>query len=338
MTTTLPSLDQSRDLLLPGLQAAVARIDPQAAVFVRYHLGFTDRYGSPENGPGGKAIRPALALLGAEATGHDRADAAPAAAAVELIHNFSLIHDDLMDRDATRRHRPTVWALWGDGAAVLAGDAMLSVAYESLFEAPTPHTAAAARLLGTAVQELIAGQVADLAFETRSRVSLAECEQMAAGKTAALLSASSAIGAVLCGADDLQVAALAEYGRQLGMAFQLVDDVLGLWGDPSVTGKPVYSDLRQHKKTLPITWAIENGGSAGEQLAACLADDDACSDADAIARAAALVEETGGRRWAEDEARRRVTDALAALDRIAMPAPCRTHYESIARFVVERNR
>lgn len=337
MTVTLPSaLDQSRDLVQPSLRSAVARLDPATRSVAAYHFGWSDEEGRETRASGGKAIRSALALLGAAATTGDREAAVPAAVAVELVHNFSLIHDDLMDRDTERRHRPTVWALRGDGLAVLVGDALLSLAYEVLLETGSPHAGGAALLLADSVRELIRGQVADLEFESRASVGAGECESMVIGKTASLLSASSSIGALFTGADAEATDALAEYGHQLGIAFQLVDDLLGLWGEPAVTGKPVFSDLLQHKKTLPITWAIENGGAPGRELAAWLARDGQRPEPDELAHAADLVERAGGRDWAVRQADRRVGLALSALDRVTMPDSCRAEFVDLARFVVER--
>lgn len=336
MTLTLPSLDQSRDLVQPALRAAVDRLDPTTRRVAGYHFGWCAEDGTVAHCSGGKTIRAALALLGAAAVCGDRDAGVPAAVAVELVHNFSLIHDDLMDRDTQRRHRPTVWALWGDPVAVLAGDALLALAYEILFDSGSPRAAAAGRLLTGATRELIRGQVADLEFESRTRVPTAECERMAVGKTAALLSAAASIGAVLAGADRTVTDALAQHGHHLGVAFQLVDDLLGLWGDPAVTGKPVFSDLIQRKKTLPITWAIENGGAPGRALADWLADDRSAPGPDDLADAADLVEKAGGRDWAQREAAGRVDRALGALQSVSMPARCRAEYENLAHFVVER--
>ena len=184
-------------------------------------------------------------------------DGLPGAVAVELVHNFSLLHDDLMDGDLERRHRRTVWAIWGAPdrdpgrrRAARAG------ARGAARDRPSPAPAAPRWLLATTTRELTRGQVQDVAFESRSDVTLDECLDMAGGKTGALLAASAAIGAVLAGAADDVVDALTTFGSQFGLAFQLVDDVLGIWGDPTVTGKPVYSDLRSRKKSLPVTYAL----------------------------------------------------------------------------------
>ena len=232
MTAMLTALHRSRDQIVPALQAAVQRLDPSSRLQASYHLGWCDADGKPTEGGGGKAVRPALALLSAEAAGATAEVGVPGAVGVELVHNFSLLHDDLMDGDLERRHRRTVWAIWGAPAAILAGDALLALAHEVVLESPSPHAGRAALLLATTTRELTRGQVQDVAFESRSDVTLDECLDMAGGKTGALLAASAAIGAVLAGAPEDVVDALTTFGGEVGLAFQLVDDVLGIWGDP----------------------------------------------------------------------------------------------------------
>ncbi len=335
MTTMLTSLHRSRDAVTPALRAALSRLDPATRAQAEYHFGWSDVDGRPAVGGGGKAVRPALALLSAEAAGAAPETGLPGAVAVELVHNFSLLHDDLMDGDVERRHRRTVWAVWGASSAILAGDALLSLAHEMLLDCGSPYGAQAGRLLSVATRELIRGQVQDLAFERRDDVSLVECLDMAAGKTGALLSASAAIGAVLAGAPPAVVDALAAFGQHLGLAFQLIDDVLGIWGDPAVTGKPVHSDLRARKKSLPVTYVLECGGPAGTGLASWLARSGEPEE-DGLRAAADLVAAGGGRDWAVAEAKRRMALGEAALDAVAVPGPVREELLALARFIVNR--
>ncbi|MDQ1700248.1 MAG: geranylgeranyl diphosphate synthase, type [Frankiaceae bacterium] len=326
MTLALPTtLLRARTAVEPALHDAVDRLDPDSRRLARYHLE-----------AGGKAVRPALALLSARAVGVDESIAVPGAVAVELVHNFSLVHDDLMDRDVERRHRPTVWALHGPAAAILCGDAMLALATQVLLDVGTLDAIEAARQLGLATQELIRGQHADLAFEQRHYVGVDECLAMAAGKTGALLACSAAIGAVLAGAPTASVGALSTYGAELGLAFQLVDDLLGIWGDPATTGKPVGSDLRARKKSLPVAFALTENGPAGAALAHWLATAGPDSDAD-IAGAAGLVEAAGGRAWATEEATRRLALAESALESVALEPNAVEELVALGRFVVTRN-
>jgi geranylgeranyl diphosphate synthase, type I len=335
MTAALPvTLHRSRDIVDPALRAAVSRLDDASRYIAAYHLGWVDLGGDPAVS-GGKAVRPALALLSAQAVGATPESALPGAVAVELVHNFSLLHDDLMDQDRQRRHRPTVWAVWGPSTAILVGDAMLALAYQVLADDGGGAAAAAASLLADASRRLIAGQVADLAFEKRASVTVQECMAMAAGKTGALLGAAAAIGAVLAEAPQAAVTALQTYGEELGLAFQLVDDLLGIWGDTELTGKPVGSDLRARKKSLPIAYALDNGGRVGRELASWLATEPQDSD-DEIRRAADLVEAAGGRDWARAEADRRLRAAAAVLEGIELVPRARDELVALGRFVVSR--
>src|SRR6202522_2451134 len=156
----------ARDLVGPAMETAIARLTPEVRVVAAYHLGLADAGGNPTRGGSGKALRPALALLSARAAGAAPERGVDAAVAVELVHNFSLLHDDIMDGDTERRHRPTAWTVFGVGAAILAGDALLVLAQDLLLETP-PYGVWAARCLSAAVQRLIAGQGSDLAFERR---------------------------------------------------------------------------------------------------------------------------------------------------------------------------
>jgi geranylgeranyl diphosphate synthase type I len=332
--TVVESLGRGRTLVDPALRAAVDRLDEETRLVAAYHLGWCDPDGTPREAAQGKAVRPALVFLASEAVCGRPERATCGAVAVELVHNFSLVHDDLMDRDTERRHRATVWSLWGDATAILAGDAMLALAHEVVSEADSPYAQAANRALAAATRELIRGQLLDVRFEDRDDVGLAECLDMAAGKTGALLAVSAELGAILGGAPPGQVAAFRAYGAELGLAFQLVDDLLGIWGWPERTGKPVFSDLRSRKKTMPVTWSVAHGGAAGRELAAWLAGDDV-TDA-GVAHAATLVEAAGGREWAAAEARQRVARAGKALDAAHVGPPHREQFEELARFVVER--
>jgi geranylgeranyl diphosphate synthase type I len=341
MTITADTLDRSRGLVAPALRQAVERLDPSTRLVVSYHLGWSDEHGTPTESNPGKTIRPALALLAAEAVTGKPEPGLPGAVAVELVHNFSLLHDDLMDRDTERRHRRTVWAVWGDATAVLAGDALLSLAHEVLTDGDSPYGQAAGQALAVATRELIRGQVQDLAFERRDDVTLEECLDMAAGKTGALLAVSAAIGAILVGAPEPVVSGLSRFGAQLGLAFQLVDDLLGIWGAPTVTGKPVFSDLVARKKTLPVAWSLDHGGDAGRELAAWLSQDgwqprDGGPTDDELRYAARLIERAGGRDWAVREAQDRVGLAEQALDDAGLDPIVRHRLGEVARFVIER--
>jgi len=278
------------------MESAVGRLTPDVHKVAAYHLGFADAEGNPTGNGSGKALRPALALLSARAAGAPPERGVPAAVAVELVHNWSLLHDDIMDGDTERRHRPTAWTVFGVGAAILAGDALLALAQELLLEDGTAQGAWAARCLSAAVLRLISGQGADLAFEKRDDVTLAECLDMAGDKTAALL---------------------------------------GIWGAPEITGKPVRADLRARKKSLPVVAAMNSGTPAAAELRALLTDPQPLTENELI-RAADLVAAAGGREWAEAEADAQLAAANASLADIDLAADIRAELTAIAEFITAR--
>lgn len=336
-------LERGRTLATPVLRAAVDRLAPPMDTVAAYHFGWIDAQGNPTDGDGGKAVRPALAVLSAEVTGAAPETGVPGAVAVELVHNFSLLHDDLMDGDEQRRHRDTVWKVHGPAQAILVGDALFALANEILLELGTAEAGRATRRLTTATRALIDGQAQDISYEHRDRVSVEECLEMEGNKTGALLACASSIGAVLGGADERTADTLEKYGYHLGLAFQAVDDLLGIWGDPVSTGKQTWSDLRQRKKSLPVVAALAAGGPASEQLGEILAADAKSSDfatfsEEEFAARAALIEEAGGRDWTAEEARRQHTVALEALNAVDMPEQVRDRFTALADFVVVRKR
>ncbi|HEX9342995.1 MAG TPA: polyprenyl synthetase family protein, partial [Actinomycetota bacterium] len=297
--------------------------------------GWVDADGHPADGSGGKAIRPALALLSAEAAGADAREGLPGAVAVQLVHDFSLLHDDLMDGDEERRHRATAWKVFGPALAVLTGDALLALAGQVLFEVPGERGAAAARHLGGATELLILGQAQDLDFEERMDVTVEECLAMTGNKTGALLACSASIGAVLAGAPPATVDGLHAFGLHLGLAFQAVDDLLGIWGEPEVTGKPAWNDLRARKKSMPVTAALSAGGPSSERLAALLGGDGPIGEED-LSLAAKLVETAGGRDLTRAEAERQLTLALDRLGAVGAPAAAHEQLAAVAHFVTTR--
>jgi geranylgeranyl diphosphate synthase, type I len=254
---------------------------------------------------------------------------------VELVHNFSLLHDDIMDGDRERRHRATAWTVFGVGAAILAGDALLALANDMLLEDTAPGGPWAARCLSTAVQRLIAGQGEDLAFEKRGDVTLAECLEMAGDKTAALMACACTIGAVHVGAPPELAMGLAEFGGHVGLAFQLTDDLLGIWGAPEVTGKPVGADLLARKKSLPVVAALTSGTPAAAELADIMESTGTLSEDD-VARATDLVVAAGGRQWAEQEADDRLAAATKSIEDIGLPTDVRAEFMAIAEFITAR--
>jgi geranylgeranyl diphosphate synthase type I len=324
-TTAVAAVDvlaRARSTVASPLEATLTHLSPELAASVTEQLT-----------GGGKCVRAALALVSAAACGADECVALDGAVAIELVHNFSLVHDDIIDRDEERRHRPTIWSTFGVSHAIIAGDALATVAFQVLLAVPTPERARAAALLADATQSMISGQALDMAFETRRRVTLTECMEMVVGKTAALLKCATQLGAVLSRADEPAVESLGAFGHHLGIAFQAIDDVLGIWGDPAVTGKPVGSDLRRHKMTLPVCIAQAMGVELDDrwQAGEVASDDD-------VATVSGALEDCGARGATLDLGQRHLSEALAALDRVPLAPEPRDELAAIADFVVARDR
>ncbi|GHF62705.1 family 2 encapsulin nanocompartment cargo protein polyprenyl transferase [Streptomyces griseosporeus] len=331
-------LRRTRAVVDPELRAALETLPGPMRRVALYHFGWQEADGRQASGGAGKALRPALVLAAAAALGGPaaRGGAVRAAVAVELVHNFTLLHDDVMDRDASRRHRPTAWTVFGDADAILAGDALLALALRLLAEDPHPASAAAAARLADCVVELCAGQHADTSLERRgpADVGLAEVLAMAEAKTGALIGCACAVGALYAGASARDVEALDAFGREAGLAFQLIDDVIGIWGDPSRTGKPAGADLAARKKSLPVVAALASGTPAAAELAALY---ETPYDKEDLNGTALAVERAGGRDWAQTEAADRMARAVQALSR-AIPEPESAEgLLALAEFVTRRS-
>jgi geranylgeranyl diphosphate synthase type I len=300
-----------------------------------YHLGFADEHGAPARIASGKRIRPLLLLLGAQAVGGVADHVLPAAAAVELLHNFSLIHDDIEDGDELRRGRPTLWKRWGVPLAINAGDTMFAMAHLALLRCAAHGVSPmlitrAMELFGRTNVHLTVGQHLDIGFERRSDVSADEYRTMIAGKTGALTRACVEIGAVLGGGSDAHTAALAEFGRCLGLSFQLQDDVLGIWGDPLKTGK-AGSDLIHRKKTLPTLIAAERDPYVRDHYLRAASVSEA--DAEILRQ---RIADAGGRADTEAAAAAAYRDGIAAL-RTLPPSTAVALLEDLAHSLLARS-
>jgi geranylgeranyl diphosphate synthase, type I len=342
-----------REPVQRAIRTAVATLDDERMrLIASYQMGWCDHDGNPVPFSGGKGLRPTLAVASAEAGGGTIDDGLAGAAAVELVHNFSLLHDDVMDRDVERHHRPTGWVVFGEGQAILAGNAMLTCAIQVVAADGERGRRALPGLLST-TQLLISGQSDDLYFERaavggvptvspaasgeqRESITVDDVLRMEAGKTAALLACSASIGALAAGAPDDTVDALHGYGHELGMAFQLVDDILGITGDPAVTGKSASSDVRAGKRSAPVVAALSAGTNASRRLADLLVGGAPSTEEDVVL-ATKLIEEAGGIDWAAHEADARLDRALGELNRLASSQTLRNDLIALARYVVDRD-
>lgn len=286
----LPALDATMRAIVDSAPDA-----PEYKTMLRYPLGWVNADGAPYITPTGKRIRPIVLLLAAESAGGNWKDALPAAAAVELLHNFSLIHDDIQDDSEIRHNRATVWKVWGRANAINAGDAIFVLAYRAL-EWLTKTTPAAIalecwKIFNTTNLELTRGQHLDMRFEHQSNVTVDEYLSMIRGKTAALVAASAQIGALI-GSGSTEIAAqYGEFGLNLGIAFQIHDDILGIWGDPDVTGKSAATDILSRKKSLPVLYGLAQSA----ELAAVY-QRTAFSDAD-VTEAVQLLDAVGAQSY-----------------------------------------
>lgn len=266
---------------------------------LHYHMGWVDASGQLANGDQGKRIRPVLALLSCESVCGSMQPARPAAAAIELVHNFSLLHDDIQDRSPTRRSRPTVWAIWGEAHAINAGDALFALARLAIPRLAGPQADPAVMLRTLEIfdeicLDLTRGQYLDLSFEPRDQVSTDEYLHMIGGKTAAMLAAAPHLGALAAGASPDRQAHYRAFGHNLGMAFQALDDVLDIWGDPALTGKEAAVDIYQRKKSLPVLYGLERSPALRDLYAQPGPFDQA-----AVSQAIALLDEAEARQYAE---------------------------------------
>ncbi len=302
--------------------------DPALAPFygmMSYHLGWKDRQLNPAQVDGGKRLRPLICLLACEALGGEVQRALPAAAAIELLHNFSLVHDDIEDDSAFRRHRETVWYIWGVPQAINVGDGMLILAHlamESLLEQGVPPAVAlkATRILDQTCLRLCQGQYLDLAFEERADVGVDAYLSMIGGKTASLIAASAEIGAMLATEEAQAIAACREFGWELGLAFQMIDDLLGIWGEPEVTGKSAASDILSRKKTLPILFALDHLPAPDVAAFQQLYAQEQVSEA-GLRQVLLWLERAGARADVAERARQHTERAIAALRRSGGSGP-----------------
>lgn len=333
-------LERCRQLVAPALRTAVGQLHPWPGHMAAFTLGWCEADGTPRKVPGGKGLRPAIAVLCGRACGASAEAAVSGAVAVELVHAFSLVHDDIMDGDEERRHRQTVWKAYGVGPAVLTGDALLALAFDALLQSTADRTRDAMELLSHTLIELVHGQAEDLMFEERpwsgpDAVSVEECHAMATRKTGALWACAAAVGAILGDGTPARVDAMAEMGRHLGVAFQAVDDLLGIWGDPSVTGKPVFSDLRQRKKTLPIVAALSAGTEPAARLAELL--ESGRTDEETLRRSARLIRDIGGEALTRESARRHLDHAVRIIRTADLDPTAAAELMTLSRFVVDRS-
>lgn len=282
------------------------------AGMMHYHMGWVDASLRPAHVHSGKRIRPLLCLLCCQAAGGNWEQAVPAAAAVEILHNFTLIHDDIQDDSPTRRGRPTLWTLWGVPQAINSGDAMFAAAHLAMARlldngVPPMTVVRALRRLDETCLELTHGQFADMQFETRDDVAVDEYIAMIQGKTAVLIALCAELGALIAQRDDQTIHHYAAFALHLGLAFQVRDDILGIWGQEDVIGKSAATDIVTRKKSLPVLFGLAQNPALRQLYAAPDAGDTF------VAQAIALLDDSGARAYAETQERHYTDTALKHL-------------------------
>jgi geranylgeranyl diphosphate synthase type I len=307
------------------LKRQVARLDqPRTKQFhemLTYHMGWTGDGAGPE--AAGKRIRPLLVLLSAASCDFRKGviekevssywlRAKSVAAAIELIHNFSLVHDDIQDNSDKRRGRNTVWVNWGAPMAINVGDALFVIANQAVMDLaeyyPAEVVVKSANILNNSCLDLTRGQFLDMSYEDRNDLGIDDYWPMTGGKTSALLSACTHIGALLGNADETQQEAYRSFGWHLGLAFQVQDDILGIWGDESVTGKSAASDLLEGKNSLPVLYGLGKHGKFAERWA------QGPITAAEVKAVAQILEDEGGKEYAEEISKIETQKALAYLE------------------------
>jgi geranylgeranyl diphosphate synthase type I len=293
--------------------------------YLRYHLGWVDEDFQPLAQPlqrryGGKRLRPILCLLAYRSVREDWQRALPAAAAVELIQNFTLIHDDVEDNDPERRHRPTLWRLWGVPQAINAGSCMQALVNRAVFRladqgVPERHILLATRILTDCILELTEGQYLDISFESRFEVTLEQYFSMANRKTGALMEAATWLGALLAGGDEETIAAWRALGRSFGLAFQARDDLLGIWEKAEATGKAVAGDILKRKMSLPIVYALTHAPTSDRQAILTVYSQLETRPAD-VKRVVQVLDRCDARAYCVSVVQQHTAAAQAALDRL----------------------
>lgn len=308
------------------------------ANMTRYPMGWVDETGQPYSGKTGKRIRPLVVLLSAEATSvtGDWQGALPVAAAVEILHNFSLVHDDIQDRSDLRHNRPTVWKVWGVADAINVGDAIFALAYRAIEQLTEyghqPATVVEIlKIFNQTILDLTKGQYLDMSFERTDSVAVKTYLEMIRGKTAVLLGAAAQMGAYIGSQNHEQAIFYREFGVNIGLAFQVRDDILGIWGKPEQTGKSAASDIITRKKTLPVLYGL----AQSPDLATLYAQGKPFQDAD-VAEVVRLLGTVNAHQYANEVEQSYYNEALRQLE-LAKPSPdVREQFDKLIRLLFGR--
>jgi geranylgeranyl diphosphate synthase type II len=283
----------------------------------------------------GKRIRPVLCLMGNELFGEIQQDAFHTAAAVELFHNFTLIHDDIMDKAPLRRGKPTVHAVHGEPTALLGGDVMLVVAYDYLNRLSSDYLSRAIHLFNKTAKEVCEGQQLDMDFEKKSTVTLEEYLQMISLKTSVLLASSLQLGALIGGAGESNQQHIYEFGLNLGIAFQIQDDYLDAFGDPEKFGKQVGGDIQSNKKTFLMIHALETAEPDDLKTLNQIIEE---NPTDKVQQVLTIFRKCGIDNWANELKLKYLNLALSHLDAIIVSNSRKEPLTALAHYLIQRDK
>ena len=331
-------LDRYRDEISAALKISISDQSILVYDMLRYCLGWADKTGKPVESIAGKALRPSLCLFACESVGGKATNAMPTAVSLELIHNFSLIHDEIQDFDEIRHHRPTLWSVWGVPKALVAGDVLRMVADRSLEAYEEIHvgtTVKQVELLTEACLDMIEGQYMDISFEGKSSISLRQYMNMIARKTGALIRCSIHLGAIIGEADDEVVSMFHRSGRSLGHVFQIRDDILGTWGKEHLTGKPVGSDIRRKKNSLPLVYAMSEAQGVSKKTLKEVFSKNELGDGD-VELVLEIMEDVRSREYSQGLAEEFCDKALDALGQARLSREAMDDFTELAHFLANR--
>ena len=341
LMTSPEILDRYRDIIVNTLKARIDQDHLFVYDMLRYCMGWSDKDGIPVNGVMGKSLRPSLCLFACEAVGGNMRNALPAAASLELIHNFSLIHDEIEDFDETRHHRPTLWALWGINKALVAGNALRIVADQSMEmmrkndDKDTERILKGVELLTEACLEMIEGQYMDISFEGRIDITLNQYMSMISRKTGALIRCALHLGAVM-GTENLRTLEIfRRTGTSLGYVFQIRDDILGIWGQEESTGKPVGIDILRKKNSLPIVHAMDKADSKGRERLREIYSLQSLGEPEVLA-VLDIMEQAGTRDYAQGLAHQYEEEALKSFSDAMLPDSYKFDFGVLSHFLAVR--
>ncbi len=305
---------------------------------LEYHLGWRDAELQPlaKPAPAGKKLRPALAMLVCQGISGEQEPALPAAAAVELIHNFSLVHDDIQDRSELRRHRATLWSLWGAAQGINAGDALFALAQVVLLESASPAAARMGAELNRTALLLAEGQYLDIELQHgRNPPTPESYESMITRKTGVLFACACRLGAMAAGASEGVEEAYARYGLELGLAFQEQDDLLGVWGASAETGKPDAADVLERKRGLPAALVLSRSDTPG-WLTEAYEDRDGPMPQQVVERVIEHFDRLNVRGEVEQRVEQRYRRALDALEQARPREPVQSYLAALCEMLVAR--